>query len=121
MILNEPAWNALQKAQKNASLQKTINDDENQESTAMGQANRAIRMVQGGFGSLIVVWGVAALILGELARRSGFILWFLFSILGTQLGARFGKTIARRLKPGLLGGIILIVIGIKILLSHLLG
>lgn len=46
---------------------------------------------------------------------------FLFSILGTQLGARFGKTIARRLKPGLLGGIILIVIGIKILLSHLLG
>lgn len=46
---------------------------------------------------------------------------FLFSILGTQLGSRFGKAIARRLRPELLGGIILIVIGIKILISHLLG
>ena len=46
---------------------------------------------------------------------------FLFSILGTQLGSRFGKAIAHRLKPELLGGIILIVIGVKILFSHLLG
>lgn len=46
---------------------------------------------------------------------------FLFSILGYRLGSRYGKTITRRLKPGLLGGIILMVIGIKILLSHLLG
>ena len=45
---------------------------------------------------------------------------FLFSIFGNFLGARFGRTIARRLKPGLLGGVILIAIGVKILVSHLL-
>ena len=44
---------------------------------------------------------------------------FLFSILGYQLGSRFGRAIARRLKPELLGGIILIFIGVKILFSHL--
>ena len=36
---------------------------------------------------------------------------FLFSILGNKLGTRFGKAIARRLKPELLGGVILILIG----------
>ena len=46
---------------------------------------------------------------------------FLFSILGYILGARFGKSIARRLKPELLGGIILVVIGVKILMTHLLA
>lgn len=46
---------------------------------------------------------------------------FLFSVLGYVLGARFGKSIARRLKPELLGGIILVVIGVKILMTHLLG
>ena len=45
---------------------------------------------------------------------------FLFSIIGYRLGRRFGKTITRRLKPELLGGAILIIIGVKILLSHLL-
>lgn len=45
---------------------------------------------------------------------------FLFSIIGYRLGRRFGKTITRRLKPELLGGVILIIIGVKILLSHLL-
>lgn len=45
---------------------------------------------------------------------------FLFSVIGNILGVRFGKRIARRLRPELLGGIILIVIGIKILISHLL-
>lgn len=45
---------------------------------------------------------------------------FLFSIFGNFLGARFGRAIARRLKPGLLGGVILIAIGVKILVSHLL-
>ena len=45
---------------------------------------------------------------------------FLFSLFGTRLGARFGRAISRRLKPGLFGGIILIMIGIKILVSHLL-
>ena len=45
---------------------------------------------------------------------------FLFSILGYILGTRFGKSITRRLKPELLGGIILVVIGVKILVTHLL-
>ena len=46
---------------------------------------------------------------------------FLFSLFGYRLGVRFGKSIARKLKPELLGGIILIVIGIKILLTHLIA
>lgn len=46
---------------------------------------------------------------------------FLFSVLGYVLGARFGKSITRRLKPELLGGLILVVIGVKILMTHLLG
>ena len=46
---------------------------------------------------------------------------FLFSLLGYLLGVRFGKSIAHKLKPELLGGIILIVIGVKILITHLLG
>ena len=45
---------------------------------------------------------------------------FLFSLIGYQLGARFGRSIAHRLKPELLGGIILIGIGVKILIEHLL-
>ena len=44
---------------------------------------------------------------------------FLFSILGRHMGHRFGSIITRRLKPELLGGIILICIGVKILLTHL--
>ena len=44
----------------------------------------------------------------------------LFSVLGYKLGARFGKSITRRLKPELLGGLILVVIGVKILMTHLL-
>lgn len=44
----------------------------------------------------------------------------LFSFFGTKLGAHFGRTIAHRLKPELLGGLILIVIGIKILITHLI-
>lgn len=45
---------------------------------------------------------------------------FLFSLFGYKLGVRFGKSIARKLKPELLGGIILLFIGIKILATHLL-
>ena len=45
----------------------------------------------------------------------------LFTILGCLLGIRFGRSIARRLRPTLFGGIVLLIIGIKILLSHLLG
>ena len=46
---------------------------------------------------------------------------FMFSILGTSLGSRFGSAISRRLKPELFGGVILILIGVKILVSHLFG
>lgn len=45
---------------------------------------------------------------------------FLFSLIGYRLGARFGRSIASRLKPELFGGIILIGIGVKILVEHLL-
>ena len=44
----------------------------------------------------------------------------LFSTIGTRLGARFGRAISHRLKPELLGGLILIAIGIKILITHLI-
>ena len=44
---------------------------------------------------------------------------FFFSLIGYQLGARFGRSIAHRLKPELLGGVILIGIGVKILAEHL--
>ena len=44
---------------------------------------------------------------------------FLFSIVGYHLGRRFGKTITRRIKPELLGGVILVLIGVKILITHL--
>lgn len=41
---------------------------------------------------------------------------FLFSLIGYYLGRRFGKTITKKIKPELIGGLILIAIGIKILL-----
>ena len=43
------------------------------------------------------------------------------SIVGYWAGVRFGRTIARRLRPGLVGGLVLVFIGVKVLLSHLLG
>lgn len=46
---------------------------------------------------------------------------FLFSLAGHRIGVRFGDVVARRWKPELIGGIILLGIGIKILLEHLLG
>ena len=46
---------------------------------------------------------------------------FVFSMVGYVLGVRFGRRIARRLKPELLGGAILVAIGFKILISHLFG
>ena len=42
---------------------------------------------------------------------------FILSLIGYALGIRFGKIIARRLKPELFGGVILILIGIKILFA----
>lgn len=46
---------------------------------------------------------------------------FVLSIVGFVLGIRFGHSIRKRLKPELLGGIILLIIGFKILLTHLMG
>ena len=45
----------------------------------------------------------------------------LFSVIGYMLGIRFGSTVTRRIKPELLGGLILIAIGVKVLISHLFG
>ena len=45
----------------------------------------------------------------------------LFSVFGYLLGIRFGSTVTRRIKPELLGGLILIAIGVKVLISHLYG
>lgn len=44
-----------------------------------------------------------------------------FSIVGSLLGIRFGKGVEKRLKPELLGGIVLIIIGIRALCEHLFG
>ena len=44
---------------------------------------------------------------------------FILSIVGLLIGICFGKTIAKRLKAELWGGIILLCIGIKILVEHL--
>ena len=44
---------------------------------------------------------------------------FLMSILGFCLGARFGESVNKKMRPELLGGIILIGIGVKILIEHL--
>ena len=46
---------------------------------------------------------------------------FGMSIAGYLLGRRFGEAVNRRMRPELLGGIILIAIGVKILLEHLLS
>ena len=42
---------------------------------------------------------------------------FLFGVVGHLLGLRFGNLANRFLRPELLGGIILIAIGVKVLLS----
>lgn len=44
-----------------------------------------------------------------------------FSLFGYALGLRFGKVIEKRLRPELVGGLILIAIGIKVLASHIVG
>ena len=46
---------------------------------------------------------------------------FLFSVLGNWLGIRFGIAIRRKLNPELFGGLVLIFIGIKVLLTHILN
>lgn len=44
-----------------------------------------------------------------------------FSLIGYALGLRFGKIIEKRLRPELVGGLILIAIGVKVLASHIVG
>ena len=44
---------------------------------------------------------------------------FLFSLLGYWAGYHFGRGIISRFKPELIGGMILILIGVRILMSHL--
>jgi len=46
---------------------------------------------------------------------------FVMSLAGLLLGIRFGAAICKKVRPELLGGIILIAIGTKILLEHLLA
>lgn len=46
---------------------------------------------------------------------------FLFSIAGNMLGIRFGASVCRKVNPELFGGIVLVFIGVKVLLSHLLN
>ena len=41
------------------------------------------------------------------------------SLIGYWLGVRFGRIVARRIKPELIGGLVLVFIGIKVLLSHI--
>ena len=43
----------------------------------------------------------------------------LMSIVGYWLGVRFGSIVTRRIKPELIGGLVLVFIGIKVLLSHI--
>lgn len=43
----------------------------------------------------------------------------LLSVAGYWLGVRFGRVAARRLRPELIGGLVLMFIGIKVLVSHL--
>ncbi len=45
---------------------------------------------------------------------------FLFGVVGSVLGVRCGRAISRRLRPEFVGGIILILIGVKVLVSHLM-
>lgn len=61
-------------------------------------------------------------------ERLGSLLWpllsiglfsFLFGLAGHGLGISFGRSIAHRLRPALVGGIILLLIGVKVLLTHL--
>lgn len=44
---------------------------------------------------------------------------FVFGVAGHLLGLRFGSLVSRRLHPELIGGLILLFIGVKILLVHL--
>ena len=44
---------------------------------------------------------------------------FVMSVLGNVLGVMFGKSIMKRMKPELAGGVVLLLIGFRILYEHL--
>lgn len=44
---------------------------------------------------------------------------FGMSVLGFSIGVRFGDAVNRKMRPELLGGLILLVIGVRILIEHL--
>ena len=44
---------------------------------------------------------------------------FGMSVLGFSIGVRFGDAVNRKMRPELLGGIILLGIGVRILIEHL--
>lgn len=44
---------------------------------------------------------------------------FLLGLMGHLLGIRSGRVIGQRLRPALVGGLLLILIGVKVLISHL--
>ena len=46
---------------------------------------------------------------------------FLFSLIGFLLGLRFGDVVNKKVRPELIGGLILIAIGVHILIEHLGG
>ena len=46
---------------------------------------------------------------------------FALSILGLVFGITFGKQCAKRLRAEMLGGIVLIIIGVKVLFEHTIG
>ncbi len=46
---------------------------------------------------------------------------FVMSLAGYFLGARFGSSFTKKIKPEVLGGLILIGIGVKVLIEHLGG
>lgn len=69
-----------------------------------------ITMSCSGYDRLSTLWGP----LGVIGVVS-----FLMSLAGSLVGERFGEVVSRRFKPELIGGIILIGIGVKILIEHL--
>lgn len=80
---------------------------------------------------LAVATSIDALAVGVSMAVTGYIslnqLWWpitvigmvslLMSLIGHKLGINFGKSIARRIRPELIGGIILVLLGVKILIS----
>lgn len=63
-----------------------------------------------GYSSVSMLWAP----LGIIGAGS-----FIFSVAGYIIGIRFGSVVNKKIRPSILGGLILIGIGIKILVEHL--